>query len=415
MTTRLLRRLASPVRALAVSVALIGLASAVSAATGRAVSLNALAAACENGQGASVSQLCGITELQGYVYDDFNRDIIVIGRVNASLPPVYLDDLSVALRNAWVVYAEVLDDTRYYSCPGCSIDPNPEILKKLQRISQQVSEGGSQGEIEECLAEWNRTGESRQSVRVMGIPRDTRFAKTMVEADYHLKRLVNGSAALDIPGFRSVADMKADKVRQEIREGGSFESLGQSLTRFWFDSGETTYCASDGAISLLSCQIRLLTEYEHLTEQGVGHSGQPDPFAERFARSFEVNYEQIAARYPIYLELRSLFRHAAIAQLLKERGAQCKGLDYLLNSHKIATTTVDRQVNGLTNVKRVSEQRTTDEGLVTTTLTVQCCGGVLVDVNPRKVSAPAEFASLKRIVLKARKPAGAIWWDFELE
>lgn len=415
MTTRLPRQLSTAARAFAVSVALIGLACAVNAATGRAVSLNALAAACQNGQGASVTQLCGITELQGYVYDDANRDIILIGRADASPAPIYLDDLAVVLRNAWVVYAEVLDGTRYYSCPGCSIDPNPEILKKLQKISQQVSKGGSQGDIDASLAEWSRTGESRQSVRVMGIPRDTRFAKTMVEADYHLKRLVNGSAVVDVPGFQSVADMRADKAREEIREGRSIKGLGQSLTRFWFDSGETTYCASDGAISLLSCQIRLLTEYEHLTEQGVGHTGLPDPLAEKFARSFEANYEQIAVQHPIYRELQGLFRHAAVAQIMKERSAQCKGLDYLLNSHKIATTTVDRQVNGLTNVKRVSEQCTTTEGLVTTTFTVQCCGGVLVDVEPRKVDAPAELPSLKKIVLKARKPAGAIWWDFELE
>lgn len=397
-------------------VAVLGVSACTAVdAGGRAVSLNALAAACQNGQGASVAQLCGITELQGYVHDDANRDLILIGRVDPSLPPLYLDDLVVVLRNAWVVYAEVLDGTRYYSCPGCSIDPNTEILKKLQKISQQVTKGGSRDDIEACLDEWRQTGESAQSVRVMGIPRDTRFAKTIVEADYHLKRLVNGSAVVDLPGFQSVADMRADRVREEIREGQPLTSLSQSLTRFWFDSGETTYCASDNAISLLSCQIRLLTEREHLAEQGVGHTGQPDPIAEKFARSFEANYPEIAARYPVYLEMQGLFRHAAIAQIMKERGAQCSGLDYLLNSHKIATTTVDRQVNGLTNVKRISEQRTTAEGLVTTTVTVQCCGGVLVDVKPRKVGAPAELSSLKKTVIKARKPANAIWWDFELE
>ena len=54
--------------------------------------------------------------------------------MDASLPPLYFEDLVIALRNAWLRYARLEGNTRIYEDPGCSIDPEPAVLRKLQAL-----------------------------------------------------------------------------------------------------------------------------------------------------------------------------------------------------------------------------------------------------------------------------------------
>ncbi|MDP3013996.1 MAG: hypothetical protein Q8M92_07130, partial [Candidatus Subteraquimicrobiales bacterium] len=80
----------------------------------------------------NILQLCGIKRVMGYVIDEKNRDIILIGNIDDSMPPLYLEDFVIALRNTWMMYAELKGNTYYYSNPGCSIDPDPNVLNNLQ-------------------------------------------------------------------------------------------------------------------------------------------------------------------------------------------------------------------------------------------------------------------------------------------
>jgi hypothetical protein len=76
---------------------------------GRAISLKVLQQKLEalhgtNSRPTNLYYLCGINRIIGYVVDEANRDIILIGKVDKKLPPLYLDDFVVALRNAWGKY-----------------------------------------------------------------------------------------------------------------------------------------------------------------------------------------------------------------------------------------------------------------------------------------------------------------------
>ena len=109
----------------------------------------------------------------------------VFGKVDTTSPDLYLEDFVIALRNAWWKYASLKGYTYYYSAPGCSIDPNPKTIQKLQQVGGKIL--STSGEVESSLKQWHAICSQPQKVRVLGIPFDSRFAKVMVDADYYMK------------------------------------------------------------------------------------------------------------------------------------------------------------------------------------------------------------------------------------
>jgi hypothetical protein len=241
------------------------------------------------------------------------------------------------------------------------------------------------------------------------VPFDSRFAKTMVDADYYMKRLVNGSVKLDIDGFSSLSDLHVAARRETIRGDPNPDDHLTSMNRFWFSPGEITYEQQESAMILRSCQVKLLTEEEFLNSQGgISGKGRPDPLAGAFAQSFTQYYDQIAAQRPVYRQLQGLFAFVAIARLLKDDRADKltpATFGYLLKTCKVSVVPVSRQVNGLTDVRRVEDVSDTPKGRQTIVMIQSSCGGVSMSVHPKRVN-PARVAT--RIpTTKPPRPANA--------
>jgi len=229
----------------------------------RAVSLRVLQSVLQAGNFQQAQRLCGITRATGYILDRKGRDVILVGEVDSTSSPLYLDDFVVALRNARLMYVQRKGRAYYYAPPGCSIDPNPRVLRQLREVNRKYPNIPTDPEQkQQFLDEWNAIGKQPQKVRVMGVPFDTRFAKVMVDADYYMKRLVDGSVALNIDGFESLTDITINMARQDIENGRASSVPVHSLNRFWFCPGETTFTEEDGVVMLQSCPVRLLTEEE---------------------------------------------------------------------------------------------------------------------------------------------------------
>jgi len=377
-------------------------------AAGRAISLRVLQSTLRAGGSQEARRLCGVTRMTGYILDRRSRDVILVGEADPSAPSLELDDFLVALRNARFVYARKSGRTVYYAPPGCSIDPNPAVLQQLQAVGEKLSVATTPEEKQKCLDEWNAVGSGPQNVRVMGVPFDSRFAKVMVDADYYMKRLVNGTVTLDIPGFESLADTTLNLAKEEMRAGRRSSIPALSLNRFWFCPGDTTYDEDEGVISLESCPVKLLTEEEFLTTAGrVAGKGRPSPLAKRFADSFTAHYREIAAARPIYKELERLFRFAGLARLMCDRKAfSSSGFDpaYLVERYPVENIGVSRAVNGLTSVKEFSEERQIADGMVRSSMLLPSSGGVSMDVRPRPVSAPKTAAVAPKPRAAAAKP-----------
>jgi hypothetical protein len=355
----------------------------------RAVSLRVLQSTLKAGDSKQAAQLCGITKVSGFLVDKNTHDIVLFGDVNPDLPPLAFDDFVVALRNTWFLYTQRVGRMRYYAAPGCSIDPNPQVLRQMRDVSDRLNTTRDMEARDVILGDWREVGKQPQKVRVMGVPFDSRFAKVMVDADFYMKRLANGTVSLDIDGFNSMADMSEASARQEIQQGTPIPT-GQTLNRFWFCPGDTTFTDDGGVVKLTSCPVKLLTEQQYLTISGVKGYGRPDAMALQFAQGFTTKYDDVAKVRPIYRELAGLFRFAGIARLLKDENAPGQaGFDmrYLLSQYAVKVVPVNRAVKGLTNVREIDETRNTSSGSYHSYVTLMSFGGVSMDVHPRRISS----------------------------
>lgn len=358
--------------------------------------------------------ICGLTVVSGYVIDNESNDMILFGRVDPQRPPLHMEDLAVALRNAWLKYATVRGNTRYYADPGCSIDPDPIVIQELQTAANAIS----QGKVEEdVLKNWDSVCSRPQAVRTMGIPATTHFANVLVDADYFMKRLVDGSESLGLESFTSLLDMTLAQAKEEILADGRTTIPVESMNRFWFYPGQNRYAEDTGIVEIEKCPVILLTEQEHLARDKIAGTGRVNPLAQKFADSFSTRYNQIAEKKPIYYELEGLFRTVALAKIAKYRNAGVD-LDYLLNQFPLSQADVRPTLPGISNLKQFEHRWDLPNGYKILQLWLPSCGGVDIGINVTASNfvhdQTGRLHKVRRALLSARSSPQALYWDFVL-
>jgi hypothetical protein len=364
--------------------------------------------------------MVGIKKVLGYVIDSSNKDTIVFGSLDAALPPLYLEDFVIALRNTWMKYAERRGNTLYYSNPGCSIDPDPSVLRLLEEAAEQILKERNPERIQRHLTRWRTVCRQPQQVRVLGIPFNTRFARVMVEADYYMKRLVDGSVTLDLPGFTSLTDITLAIARQGIEKGENLSIPASTLDRFWFYPGGSTFLEDTGVIYIQKSEVVLLTEQEFLSVRGqVVGTGKANPLAKRFADSFTARYAAIAKAKPVYAELEALFRFVALARIMKHKNALSESrinLDYLFDHFPVNQTPVSGTLPGISNVTEFKHRTEMPRGYSTLYLWLPSCGGVGIDIkikdNDILRDKTGRLLQVRASMLKARPGPDALYWNF---
>lgn len=355
-----------------------------------------------------IVKLCGITKVLGYVIDARNNDIVLVGKVDNTVPPLYLEDFVIALRNVWLKYADLQGNTYQYTPPGCSIDPDPEVWAKLHEAEFD----------ENRLDEWRKNCEQPQKVRVLGIPFYSRFAKVMVEADYLMKRINDGSFILNVEGFESLTDMELKKTKKSLASN-TYEPH-PTINRFEFYPGVCNYKEDEGVALINRCQVTLITEEEFMTKTGntIG-SGKPDPLAKEYVDKFTEKYEQIARKEPIYCELEGLYRFVALTKLMKHNNALSVAklpLDYLLNQFPIKKNTgISSTLVGISNIQKVQHRTEYSGGYSTQSVWSICCGGVSMDVGVSNSTIEKDrtgkLREQKEKILTARPDKNVVYWD----
>jgi hypothetical protein len=389
----------------------------------RAVSLNSLQDKLKASQkvvhSSTLLQLAGINKIIGYIEDEQNRDIIIIGEVNSNLPSLYLEDFVVALRNAYLKYAPLENNVYQYSFPGCSIDPNPNVVKELQLVGQNIVGSSNIQATEKAITNWNKICNKSQDVRVLGIPFNTGFAKVMVEADYDMKSIVDGSAKLDISGFKSLTEMTLEKVSDDVLKNRPI-SISLSMNRFWFYPSINKYEESSGMVLIQQSLVSLLTNETYLNKSDhIVDAAGTNPQAKVFAENFSLLYKNIAQERHIYLKLENLFRFVALANIIKYKYPDLTNkfnLTYLLEKYPVKNTIVKKQLPGRSSVKRVDHRNDFEGGYQITQLRIPTCGGVdsAIKIGPNnfKHSSSQEPTRFKSTILNSR-PKDAVFWDFD--
>ena len=98
-----------------------------------------------------------LVRINGFILLPQQKDILLLGTSDPQAPALDLDDLIIAVRAVW----------KEHNTPACSLDPDPDDMAA------------------------GRAGPQR--VRLLGVPRDSGFAKTMLDADYDMKRITSGA------------------------------------------------------------------------------------------------------------------------------------------------------------------------------------------------------------------------------
>lgn len=356
--------------------------------------------------------LCGLKRVLGYALDSRSKDLVILGERDPQLPSLHTEDFVVALRNAWLKYAELRGDTNYYSDPGCSIDPDPGVFQELQRNAEQMSRHASLEKIQAAIKRWESKCREPQQVAVLGIPFNTRFAKTMVDADYHMKSLVNGVDSLPGVGLTSLTDLMLNKVKADLHVDQSPTAGLLLMNRFWFYPGANQYGYDDGAVLLDKCPVILLTEEQYLSHGGrISGKGQVNAMAGEFAESFSRHFGEIAEQRPIYLQLEALFRFFALAKILKREGVdQDVDLNYFLDEFEVPYARVDPTLPGVPCVKEF-------QGSEVLQFWLPSCGGVSISIAVESADFQKDqsgrLTKLKEAALKQRPSEKALSWDFD--
>jgi hypothetical protein len=230
----------------------------------------------------------------------------VVGKTTGR-PVLLLDDLVVALRSA-----------RRAAEGGitCSIDPTPEGIAKLRQYASTLKTASdvSIDTVEQTLGP--------QTITVGGVPAWSHFARVLVAADYRMKRLGMKLDASPVPGLPSYLDMVA-------ATGSGMQSM---TPRWWLVANyEPMLTDAEGlAWELRGRSVKTMTEDSFFAADGSKkQAGKTSPAAQRWADLMTAKYEALAAKEPIFAELRNCMDLAIVSALIaKENLGQKAGYSF---------------------------------------------------------------------------------------
>ncbi len=241
---------------------------------------------------------------EGWKMDDLGN---VVGRTT-NRPVLMLDDLLVALRSGASSRVEPIT---------CSIDPTPEGLQRLQDVASRLANIGNPDQtlatIEDALGP--------QVVSVTGVPATSHFARTMVAADFRMKRLAMNFEEAPVDGLPSFLSMIPARGR----------GVNNMMPRWWLAPNyEPLAKTADGlAWELRGPGVKCMTEEDYVSETGQKQStGQASPAAQKWAQSMTDKFSELADHDSSFGHLRNIMDLAVIGALIeKEQLAASAGLE----------------------------------------------------------------------------------------
>lgn len=220
-------------------------------------------------------------------------------------PVLRLDDLVVLLRNAFG--------------PGrgkfsCSIDPRRENLADMRQFltasARKPLRPGNTARRQ--WLEKLRDVLGKQEITITGIKPETRVARVIVEADYHMK-LIGMGIQESILGVGNYFDA--------LSQTEAMDTEMLDVIRWWFTMNYERVCITRNrtGFELDGSGVKVSSENEILTSYGERqHTGRSKAPSSEFARRFNRHFETLTQKYPIYRELQNLFDMALLASLMQQ-------------------------------------------------------------------------------------------------
>ncbi|WP_143544148.1 DUF1598 domain-containing protein [Rhodopirellula sp. MGV] len=293
-----------------------------SAADRRMVSLAGLQRAIEQSRQsggrlpAEIRYLAGLTGIDYVFVDKDNNDIVISGPAEpwtisetgsivgkeSGAAILQLEDLVVALRN--------VENARQASI-SCSIESTPEGRKRFMALQNRMRlrPGQNPAVFEAAMKE----ALGPQVIKLTGIPATSRYACTMVAADYQMKRLAMAlvdSPVRELPSYLQMA-----------RNGSH---AGNRNPRWWMACDYDSLTRNEeGTVWKLTGQgIKTKTEQDVIAEDGSTSSEASDKLAQKWADSMTEHFTDLASKMPIFGELQNLMDLTVVSTLIVQENLE---------------------------------------------------------------------------------------------
>ena len=256
--------------------------------------------------------MAGIQRIQYiFIYPEQN-DIVIAGPgegwklddagnyvgVTTGRPVLRLEDFIVALRT--------VDNARQGGIT-VSIDPTAEGRQRFEQYmrSQKVFNPSVLNGIEKALGQ--------QQITLTGVPETSRFARVLVASDYRMKRIAMKLEPSPVAGLPSFLDL--------MKKNGT--KLDNMMPRWWMACNyEPVAKSADGlAWELRGPGVKVMTEDEIIGRDGsVTGTGKVNPVAQKWSDMMTEQYDELAAKEPIFGELRNLMDMCVASALIAKEG-----------------------------------------------------------------------------------------------
>jgi hypothetical protein len=255
--------------------------------------------------------LAGIQRIQYVLVYPEENDIVLAGPgegwkvdeegnvvgVTTGRPVLRLEDLLIALRTV---------DIARRGGISCSIDPTDEGRRRYEELMAKRGSGSI------SIAQLKRVFGDQQ-VTVSGVPADSRFARTLVSSDFHMKRIGMDLEPSPVKALPSYLDM--------LKRNPS--AVEFAMPRWWMACDyEPLGRSEDGlAYEIRGRGVKCMAEDEVLDAAGKATgTGAANPLAQKWADLMTHHYEELSAKEPAFAELRNLMDMCVVAALIsKER------------------------------------------------------------------------------------------------
>ncbi len=235
-------------------------------------------------------------------------DASVVG-VHSGRPVLKLDDLIVALRSVEPARTEGIT---------CSIEPTEEGRVRLQTLLKRVTlrPGQNPATFEPAM----REAFGPQMIKLTGVPSTSHYARTLVAADYQMKRLAMALEDSPVAGLPSYLAISRNQKHSS-----------QSNPRWWMACNYDALSHTDDKLAWrISGQgVKTLTETDLITADGKAQRGQKvDKSATLWAQTMTEKFDDLAKTQAVFGELRNCFDLSVVATLIvQEQLAQRAGCD----------------------------------------------------------------------------------------
>lgn len=254
--------------------------------------------------------LAGLQRVQFvFVYPEHN-DIVIAGPaegwhvgpqgtvvgVTTGLPVVQLEDLIVAFRS--------VEEARRGGIT-CSIDPTQEGMQEYTKVESTLNafSPAAVSALEKAMG--------MQSITVTGVASNTNFARVLVAADYRMKRLAMEFDKAPVPGIPSYLSM--------VKSG----KINNAMPRWWLACNYEPVSRTEDHLGfeLKGVGVKAMTADDHINNDGsVTRTGKASPQAQRWAEKLTEKYGALAAKDPVFGELRNAMDLCVIAALIRKEG-----------------------------------------------------------------------------------------------